>query len=482
MSGWELPAGWETAEIADVSDVGGGLTKNSNRSSLSLRRPYLRVANVYANELRLSDVAEIGVTEAEAQRTTLEVGDVLVVEGNGSVDQIGRVAMWDGSIKGCLHQNHLIRVRSRAVIRPNFLLQWLLSPEGRRAIERKASSSAGLHTLSISKVASLPLPVPPLPEQRRIVEKIEALTAHSRRAREALDALPALIDRYRQSILAAAFRGDLTAKWRENNRHRADVAGLLREIESQRLRDAMMKKRRDKDAALPDFRNPLPVIPDNWKWVSVDQICECLDHMRVPVKKEDRLKQEGDVYPYYGANGQVGSIDGYIFDEELVLVTEDETFYGRTKPISYRISGKCWVNNHAHVLRARQPIQPDFLYLSLMHYNVLPWLTGTTGRAKLTKSALMSLPVALPPLEEMRLIVNKVKQAFRFTDSIAKQIESLRAPVSTLDQSILAKAFRGKLVPQDPNDEPASVLLERIRAERAAAGEKPRRGRARKAG
>jgi type I restriction enzyme S subunit len=87
-------------------------------------------------------------------------------------------------------------------------------------------------------------------------------------------------------------------------------------------------------------------------------------------------------YPYYGANGIVDMVDEYIFDGELVLVTEDETFYGREKPIAYRSSGKCWVNNHAHVLRPEDAVAADYLCYCLMHYPVLPWLTGTTGRAK----------------------------------------------------------------------------------------------------
>ncbi|EBW2381260.1 restriction endonuclease subunit S, partial [Salmonella enterica subsp. enterica serovar Enteritidis] len=94
-----------------VVQITGGLTKNSARNALPLRVPYLRVANVYANELRLDEITEIGCTEAEYRRTLLQPGDLLIVEGNGSLDQIGRVAMWDGEHPGCAHQNHLIRAR-----------------------------------------------------------------------------------------------------------------------------------------------------------------------------------------------------------------------------------------------------------------------------------------------------------------------------------------------------------------------------------
>jgi type I restriction enzyme S subunit len=197
--------------------------------------------------------------------------------------------------------------------------------------------------------------------------------------------------------------------------------------------------------------------------------------MRVPVKKELRKIGEGR-YPYFGANGEVDRVDDYLFDDDLVLVTEDETFYGREKPIAYKYSGKCWVNNHVHALKAHDSVARDYLCYALMHYDVIPWLTGTTGRAKLTQGALLSLPIQVPPPEEKIEIVRRVEQLFAFADQLEARVKTAQTRIDRLTQSILAKAFRGELVPQDPNDEPASVLLERIKAQRAAAP-KAKRGR-----
>ena len=115
-----------------------------------------------------------------------------------------------------------------------------------------------------------------------------------------------------------------------------------------------------------------------------------------------------------------------------------------------------------------------------MHYDVIPWLTGTTGRAKLTQGALLSLPIQVPPYEEQTEIVRRVEQLFAFADQLEARVAAAQERIDKLTQSILAKAFRGELVPQDPNDEPASVLLERIKAQRAAAP-KAKRGRKAKA-
>ena len=197
--------------------------------------------------------------------------------------------------------------------------------------------------------------------------------------------------------------------------------------------------------------------------------------MRIPVKKDDRATAKG-LYPYFGANGEVDKVDEYIFDGDFVLVTEDETFYGREKPIAYRYSGKCWVNNHAHILQAPTRLANDYLCYSLMHYNVIPWLSGTTGRAKLTQAALNSLPIGLPPENELNEIVHRVDQLFAHADCIEQQVNNALARVNNLTQSILAKAFRGELTEQWRKDNSelisgensAQALLERIKAEQAA--------------
>lgn len=195
--------------LAKLGAISGGLTKNAKRDDLPLRRAYLRVANVHANELRLDDVSEIGLTEAEFAKTKLVAGDLLIVEGNGSIEQIGRVAMWSGEIADCCHQNHLIRWRAGSRVLPKFALCFLLSPEGRRQIESVASSTTGLHTLSVSKVGELRMPVPPLEEQTEIVRRVETLFAFADRLQTRLAQAETAVARLTPALLAKAFRGEL---------------------------------------------------------------------------------------------------------------------------------------------------------------------------------------------------------------------------------------------------------------------------------
>ena len=205
----ELPDGWCWATVDQLGRVIGGLTKNPARRNLSLRLPYLRVANVYADEMRLDDIRTIGVTKAELDRVSLLPGDLLIVEGNGSADQIGRVALWDGTIKPCVHQNHLIKVRFGRYIRPRWPLMWLLSPAGRSTVLHRASSTSGLHTLSLSKVRSLPIPLPPRLEQAEAERAASTLRDATQIVEGGLGAGTIRADALRQSILKRAFEGRL---------------------------------------------------------------------------------------------------------------------------------------------------------------------------------------------------------------------------------------------------------------------------------
>lgn len=156
------------AALSENSEIVGGLTKNSKRKDLPLIMPYLRVANVLFDKLDLAEITKIGVTEKEAKDKLLKRGDVLFVEGNGSQDQIGRVAMWDGSLEPMLHQNHLIRVRANQdVLLPGFILHYFMSPAGRRQILDAAVSTSGLFTLSTGKIGKFKCPIPPLALQQR---------------------------------------------------------------------------------------------------------------------------------------------------------------------------------------------------------------------------------------------------------------------------------------------------------------------------
>ena len=142
-----------------------------------------------------------------------------------------------------------------------------------------------------------------------------------------------------------------------------------------------------------------------WYTVTLDEYCDCLDTLRKPVNAQQREKMQGS-YPYWGANSIQGYVNDYLFDEEIVLLAEDGGYFDdfKTKPIAVYVNEKCWVNNHAHILRAKNG-NTKLLYFILVHKDIRNYINGTT-RSKLTRGDMMSISIILPKnaQEQKRLI------------------------------------------------------------------------------
>ena len=268
-------------------------------------------------------------------------------------------------------------------------LAWLLLTPEMIALASSRATGANLPRLSPNALAELRIPLPPLLEQRRIAEildKADALRAKRRAALAQLDTLT-------QSIFLDMF-GDPATN------------------------------------------------PKGWPVLRIDEITECLDRLRRPVTESDR--RPGDV-PYYGANGQQGWIDTPLFNESLVLVAEDGGYFDEPeRGVAYRIDGPSWVNNHAHILRARpEVVNIEFLHRALHHYNFLPFISGTT-RAKLTQGQLNSVKLAVPTLELQKQFDERV-------GAVLGVVASAKVAKEQLDALFLAlqhRAFGGDLLTQ----------------------------------
>jgi type I restriction enzyme S subunit len=167
---------YPTTTIGAVCDVGGGLQVSAARSG-DILVPYLRVANVHRDRLDLSEIKSMRVTPSELERTALAPGDVLVVEGHGNAEELGRAAVWTGSVSPCIHQNHLIRVRCRGVVLPEFVGACLNGPLGRDQMLRRGNTTSGLNTISTSAVRSVAIPLPPISHQQEFSRRIAQVRA-----------------------------------------------------------------------------------------------------------------------------------------------------------------------------------------------------------------------------------------------------------------------------------------------------------------
>jgi type I restriction enzyme S subunit len=202
------PKGWETKPIANLGEVQGGLQVTSKRKSLSVEQPYLRVANVFRGALDLAEIKRIRMTPHEASRTALEKDDLLIVEGHGNKDEVGRCARWDGSISPCVHQNHLIRLRCcRSMLEPGYAEAFLNSTGGRCSLVESSRTTSGLNTISVSKVRDTVILMPPLDLQTRFASIVESIEQQKARLKAHLAELDTLF----ASLQSRAFNGEMVA-------------------------------------------------------------------------------------------------------------------------------------------------------------------------------------------------------------------------------------------------------------------------------
>ncbi len=192
--------------LGDHCEVQGGLQVSAKRSDLPVELPYLRVANVYRDRLDLTEVKTIRATESEAARTLLEPGDLLFVEGHANPAEVGRSALWDGSIPNCVHQNHLIRARLEVnSLLPDFAVAWFNSPSGAAHFRRAGKTTSGLNTISASQVRSAPIPLPPVREQELFADRCREI----RQLTASCDETAMLADELFASLQSRAFSGQL---------------------------------------------------------------------------------------------------------------------------------------------------------------------------------------------------------------------------------------------------------------------------------
>ncbi|MBM4200527.1 MAG: type I restriction endonuclease subunit S, partial [Gammaproteobacteria bacterium] len=451
-----MPPTWQVCRLGDVFDYGAA--RKAEPIEIPPSAWVLELEDIEKDTSKVLQRITFAERRSKSTKNCFSAGDILYGKLRPYLNKVV-LADEDGFCT-----TEIVPLSSSPWVDNRYLFHWLKHPA---FLDYVSAVSHGLNMPRLGTEAgrAAPLVIAPYAEQKRIADKLDAVLARVDACRERLDRVPAIIKRFRQSVLAAATSGALTEDWRGENPlpdgcSEREVAEYL-ELRGRR----QGTQRKFKDPVAPDLTNWHLDAPASWSVQSISAYAECLDHLRVPVTRSERSKAKG-LYPYYGANGQVDIVDEYIFDDDLVLVTEDETFYGREKPIAYRVSGRCWVNNHAHVLLAGDSDRADYLCFCLMYYNVLPWLTGTTGRAKLTQGVLNTLPIAVPPQKEIVEIVRRVENLFAYADRLEARYKTAREQVERLTPALLAKAFRGELVTQDPNDEPASVLLERLRGHR----------------
>lgn len=287
----------------------------------------------------------------------------------------------------------------------------------------------------------------------------------------------------RQKILDLAIRGKLVPQ-DPNDEPASVLLERIRAEKQQMVKDGKLKPKDIKNDTIifvgednlhyEKFQNgsvkciedEIPFeVPEGWAWCRFTSVTVNRDSERKPISSANRTNV-AKIYDYYGASGKIDKIDKFIFNEKLLLIGEDgANLVTRSKPIAFFAEGQYWVNNHAHCIDSTDKLILEYLCLYINAISLEKYVTGS-AQPKMTQDNMNSILIALPPYEEQKRLEFQVDHILKTVSTIENEKEDIVNYIVSAKSKILDLAIRGKLVPQDPNDEPASVLLERIRAEK----------------
>lgn len=427
--------GWALTTMGEVAEIKLGkmldAVKNKGRPV-----PYLRNVNVRWGSFDLSDVLQMRMTADELEAFAIKNGDLLVCEGG----EPGRAAIWRYGPTELKFQKALHRARPYEGISPDFLAFYLKYASTTGDIQAKFTGTTIRH-LPLVAIKNLELPLPPAPEQRRIVAKIDSLSANSKRASDNLDHVPRLVEKYKQAILVAAFRGELTQDLRAAKGWPAWTCDLAKNV-CAKVQSGGTPKAGFTKVGVP-FLKVYNIVNQR---ISFEYRPQCV-HSSV----HEGALSKSRAYPGDVLMNIVGPPLGKV---AIVPATYPE-----------------WNINQALTLfRPSEKLTSKWIYYFLCSGQSVEAIVhetrGMVGQVNISLTQCRDFTIPVPSVGEQQEIVHQIEAAFAWVDRLSSEASIARKLIDHLDQAILAKAFRGELVPQDPSDEPASVLLERISARR----------------
>ena len=379
-----MKKGWETKRLGEVCEViGGGTPAKNNAAFYTGAIPWATVRDMRQDEITETEFRITKEAVRSSATNIVPAGNVVIATrvGLGKICLLGQDTAINQDLRGIIP-------RDEKSLTSRYLFWWFKSIAKEIVAEGKGATVQGV---KLPFVKSLPIPVPPLPEQRRIV-----------------------------GLLDEAFAAIATAKANaEKNLQNA------REIFESHLNEVFAKK------------------GEGWVVTTLDKISTNLDSRRVPITKNVRSSGE---YPYYGASGIVDHVADYIFEGDNLLVSEDgANLLARSTPIAFSVSGKYWVNNHAHILHFENIATQRFAELYLESIKLDEYITGA-AQPKLNQKALNSIPILIPRFVETQAkIVASIKSLQEETQRLSAIYSRKLAALEELKQALLHRAFSGEL-------------------------------------
>lgn len=499
----ELPKGWKVVKFEALYDfvIGGDWGKAPDH----IDAEFVDVRCIRGTEFRYwakekgKTAVPRRVKKSSLEKRKLELGDILVeISGGGPEQPVGRTVQIDQQAISNANGMPLVCTNFTRLVRPSnqvnsaFLNYFLTNFYNSGEITKYQSGSNNLRNLQFKDYVKIGVPLAPVAEQKRIVEKLDEVLAQVDTIKARLDGIPALLKRFRQSVLASAVSGQLTEEWRGEQDVYPTLNELKATIDQERFEiwcsvelnkkiakgkpPANDKWKEKYQPANPKYndsnkRTAVEGIRAPWLVTSLDAV-SILTTGKTPSTSKDEY-WNGDTMFVSPAQihpeGYLHNPSRYVSEEGCQVVPLISK--GSTLIVCIGTVGKVGlltedvvINQQINAITPLPSVVHKYMYYWCK--TLYPWIIdtarATVNAAILNKSTMSTAPFALPPLEEQEEIVRLVDQYFAFADTIEAQVKKAQARVDNLTQSILAKAFRGELVPQDPNDEPADKLLERI--------------------
>jgi type I restriction enzyme, S subunit len=448
----ELPDGWSLTTLEAATKVIRGITfpaiaKESTSTPENIC--CLRTANIQ-REVIWNDVYYVNRQYAKRDEQFVRVGDILMSMAN-SYELVGKVAHVKVVPSLTAFGASLSAVRPTTVIEGRYLFHFLRSERVQAELREGSSQTTNIANISVGRLNAINLPLAPIAEQTRIADQLDTLLVRIQACNDRLDAIPALLKRFRQAVLDAATLGTLTEDWREHRGLAFDWQNVtlqdIADVQGGVTKDA--KKQSQTDEEIPYLR----VANVQRGYIDLAEV----KTIRVPAEKLSHLLLEnGDVL--FNEGGDLDKLGrGWVWEGQIP---------------------RCSFQNHVFRARLRdRSNQPKFVSWWGNSRGLEYFVRSgkqTTNLASINKTMLAALPIKLPSSEEQAEIVRRVETLFKIADRIDAQQAAATPNAQRLTGLTLAKAFRGELVPQDPDDEPAATLLARIAKQRTTTATDPK--------
>lgn len=414
-----LPEGWVWISLGDIvinskSDIVDG-PFGSNLKVSDFRNngiPIFKIQNIKAGYFLDKNIQYITQEKALAlDRHSFQEGDIIITKLGEPLGLACKVPL---KYPYGIIVADLIRLRPSRIVNTDYLI-FLINSTTVQDQFKEITKGTTRSRVNLTLVRDIQIPLAPLNEQNRIILKLDELFSRTEKSRE-----------------------QLVQSLNKLNLHKRTFFKSL--LEKKKLSIVFVEKR----------------------------FADCVvnyDNKRIPLSRSVR-KERGGQYRYYGATGVIDHIDDYIFDGKYLLLGEDgANLLSKIKDLSFIVEGKFWVNNHAHIVQANESIIVEYLNLYFNSLDITEYVTGT-AQPKLNQANLNRIPILIPSLAEQLSLVQEMQRVLSIIEETENLIKKELTRIDLFKQTILNKAFTGKLIDQNSNDEPASVLLERIKTDK----------------